>query len=628
MCGIAGILCHQENRDLRPNLRPMVQAQFHRGPDSEGEAYFPFGQGQLALGHRRLSILDLSPLGHQPMSHPNTGDWLVFNGEIYNYLSLRTELEAVGAQFNGHSDTEVLLHALSLWGTQALPRLEGMYTLAFFNAKEASLLLARDPLGIKPLYISEFPGGFLFASEVRSILSSGLKPAEINPSGLATFLAYGSVQEPLTLFKDIQAFPPGHYQIFKPDKPPTSPQCFWRWPKVNPKLTVKETLDSVRTRVETSIRDHLASDVPVGVFLSSGLDSTIVAGVASRYAPKLRSFTVGFADQPDMSEFPLAAETAKLFGLDHSEISITGSEAQGCMSAWLKSMDQPSIDGLNTFVISQAIRRAGITVALSGLGGDELFGGYSTFHEVPRLQQWLKPALKLPKVLRGKLSQFALLNKPISTRQKIEDMLNTDGSLFALYLQRRRALSNTLLGNLGFSGPAQLGLTMDYIPPEMLKIVEIDPKQPFWSLSQLESRFYQTNTLLRDSDTNGMAHGLEIRVPLLGQPIVDFMATVPDGIRLPNPIADKHLLRSSFAPLLRPALLEQSKRGFTLPIKRWMLSPLRDECEQALSRLKAKGILQSKGIDTLWNAFTASPESPIWTRAFALYVLATYLGNL
>ena len=625
MCGIAGIITRQTEISVNKALGAMVDAQRHRGPDDGGQVVLPFGDRLLGLGHRRLSILDLSSAGHQPMAHPERGDQLVFNGEIYNFRALRNELEACGVRFVGHSDTEVLLHALNRWGAQVLSRLQGMYALAYYNASERRLMLARDPMGIKPLYLGKFAQGMAFASEVRAILASGLVSSDIDRGGLAGMLAYGAVQHPRTLFEAIHSFPPGCYQEFGAAGVALTdrPVSFWQPRKPDRSMSAAETLKQVQHTLEQSVRDHLVSDVPVGVFLSSGIDSTVIAGLAAKHTSDLRSFTVGFADQPEFSEFTEAGRTAEQFGLRHTEISISHHEAEEAMLAWLKCLDQPSFDGLNTFVISKAVRERGIKVALSGLGGDELFGGYPSFIDVPRLAWLLEPLCMLPSPLRSRIGNLVLYGKSEAVKDKFHDMLRSHTSILALYLQRRRALSSRRLERLGLEARS-LGLNGHYLPNESLDEVLVDAEQPLWSLSQLESRFYMGNMLLRDSDANAMAHGLEIRVPILGQQMVDLMAAVPDKIKMPSGRADKHLLRTAFAPLLRPALLKQAKRGFTLPIRRWMHGPLREQCEHSLASLKSLNILRNEGVDQVWQEYLANPESPMWSRAFALVVLGHY----
>ncbi|MBU6163081.1 MAG: asparagine synthase (glutamine-hydrolyzing), partial [Myxococcales bacterium] len=367
MCGIAGILTHGAVQESERRLGRMIEAQRHRGPDDSGAAVLRLGDRHLLLGHRRLAIIDQTGAGHQPMFHAASGDCLVFNGEIYNHRALRRELAAAGVRFRGDSDTEVLLEALVRFGLEAFSRLSGMYALAWFRARENQLVLARDPLGIKPLYVAHTKDGLVFASETRAILASGFVEPRINLAGVATMLAYGAVQHPLTVHEGIRSFPRACFQVFSPEGV-SAPQQFWIWPTPEPARTSAATLGEVQSSLDSAVQEHLVADVPIGVFLSSGLDSTILAGLAGKFAPGLRSFTVGFDDQPDLSEFQTAAETARRFGLQHTAIPLSGMEAERSMEAWMDSMDQPSIDGLNTFVISQAVRAQGIKVALSGLG--------------------------------------------------------------------------------------------------------------------------------------------------------------------------------------------------------------------------------------------------------------------
>jgi len=604
----------------------MLQSQHHRGPDDGGSVALSLGDRHLLLGHRRLAILDLSPAGHQPMVHPDTGDWLVFNGEIYNFRVLRDELSAAGVQFRGHSDTEVLLHALTRYGVATFDRLNGMYALAWYRAREQELMLARDPQGIKPLYVAALPEGVIFASETRALLASGLIEPRVDMRGLAGMLAYGAPQHPFTLIEGIQSFPRGSYQQFTAQRKST-PQTFWRTPLPELTRTAPDTIAEVAETLKAAVRDQLVADVPVGVFLSSGLDSTILAGLAATHTDQQRSFTVGFADQPDLSEFAAAAETAARFKLQHTEISITGDEAARATTDWLDAIDQPSIAGMNTFVISRAVREQGIKVALSGLGGDELFGGYPSFSEVPRLARFFKPLAYIPKSCRDWGAQLLMRSASESGREKFRDMLQTDGSLEALFLQRRRLLSNRFLTQLGLSAPT-LGLDQSFLGPESWSGLDLAGAPPVWAISQLEMHFYQANTLLRDSDANSMAHGLELRVPILDHRLVELLARVPDQIRMPGRRPEKALLRQAFPALLTPTLLAQSKKGFSLPIGRWMLGPLRMRCENAMAEVKHSGLLRPEGVDDIWRAFLAAPESPMWSRAWALVVLGSYLQKI
>jgi asparagine synthase (glutamine-hydrolysing) len=629
MCGIVAIVS-KERETIESSLRRMTVAQAHRGPDDSGEGQFPFGDGILGLGHRRLSIIDPSPAGHQPMCDPRSGNVLVYNGEIYNFGILRRELEDAGDTFRGHSDTEVLLHALTRWGPACLTRLQGMYAFAFYDAVAHRLILARDPAGIKPLYLAHVGDTWLFASEVRALLASGLVHPKIDPRGVAGLLAYGAVQGPCTLFRDIQSLSPGSWLeitvrpggAWKVEPPRT----FWHYPRPNLRFSEEETVSRVAAALDEAVRDHLVSDVPVGIFLSSGLDSTVVAGLAARHTPNLRSFTVAFSDHPDFSEEQLAAETAREFGLNHTNISISSQEAEATAADWLSRLDQPSMDGLNVFIISRAVRAQGIKVALSGQGGDELFGGYPSFREVPRIRSLIASLQFVPSVVRRRVAGLAGAFHSVAHRDKLADMCGSDGNLVSLALQRRRALSNRQMASLGFEAAA-LELSPDFLPQEALDGVDVEDDDVA-VISRLESQFYQGNMLLRDADSNGMAHGLEIRVPLLDQRLIELVHALPGSRRLPPGESGKYLLRRACPNLLRADLLRQPKRGFTLPIRRWMLGSLRPFCESGLATLKETGLLRSRGIDAIWQGFLAEPESPLWTRALTLSVLGIFLRTV
>jgi asparagine synthase (glutamine-hydrolysing) len=389
--------------------------------------------------------------------------------------------------------------------------------------------------------------------------------------------------------------------------------------------TVLATIDNVRATVDAAVKDHLVSDVPVGLFLSSGLDSTIVAGVASRHATRLRSFAVGFGEDPELSELPLASETARLFGLEHTAIEVGEKDAEAAMLGWLSSLDLPSLDGFNVFLIAQIVRAQGIKVALSGQGGDELFGGYPSFADVPRLHRWFRWARAMPRAARRALASAATARRPASVRAKAIDLADSDGSLLSLYLRRRRAMSTAELRAFGVD-PGQLSLTDDFLPPEGIDDALLDDIDPICSVSRMETSLYLGNMLLRDGDVNGMCHGLEIRVPLLDQRLLDLMLPVPGDIRLPEGRADKFLLRRAFPELLRPALQSQKKRGFTLPIGRWLRGPLRELAHAGLAHLKSVGLLQPEAVDAAWNTFLREPQGA-FSRAFTLVVLGLYLRD-
>jgi len=631
MCGIAAIVC--ANGGLaRQVLARMTRCMTHRGPDDEGFEFIPLSGDPagptLGMGQRRLAIRDLSPMGHQPMVHPETGDVLIFNGEIYNVAELRADLVARGSRFRGHSDTEVLLHGLARDGDAYLERLAGMFALVQFERRTGRLLLARDPLGIKPLYLARVGGAWLVASEVRAILATGLVDGGIDRRGLAGFMAYGAVQEPLTFFEGVRAFAPGTYQWktlgMDGVVTPGPVRRHWSYPAVDPSITEGDAVPRIASELDRSVKEHLLADVPVGVFLSSGIDSTVIAGLARRHSKDVRTFTVGFADHGDMGESEMAAATAKAMDVPHHDIQLTADRAESLVGPWLESLDQPSMDGLNTYVISKAVRDAGVIVALSGLGGDELFAGYVTFADVPRLHRVARSLAWMPPSLRAQVFRSLALSRPESVRSKVAEMGRAGPDLLRLYLYRRRANADARLRRLGFDAAA-LGLDPMFIDESAAREAGGDTSDAVAAVSRFESRFYMGNTLLRDADTNGMAHSLEIRVPMLDRRVLDLAYRIPGSVRQPDGVPRKHLLRQAFPDLLRPSLLAQRKRGFTLPIRRWMAGPMRPLCEDALAHVRGSGAVEGREVTKIWETFLRNPEHPVWSAAFLLVVLGSYL---
>lgn len=630
MCGMAGVI-GSDPELVRNATERAADALVHRGPDDHGTALRRFGRKWVGLGHCRLSILDLSPLGHQPMIHSPTGCIIIFNGEIYNFHHLRAELRREGDEFRSHCDTEVLLAGLVRHGQSFLARLEGMYAFAFFDPRTSSLLLARDPAGMKPLYFAETQDGLVFASETRAILATGLVKPRIDRRGIAGFLAYGAVQHPHTVFDGVRSLPPGACLLLKPDLPGAASEthtasAFWRFPEARAEMTESRACDAIRRTLDLAVRDHLVADVPVGLFLSSGLDSTILAGLAARHSPSMRSLTVIFSGEPDINEQRLARETANQFGLEHTEISVSSAAAEAAVQDWLGKLDQPSIDGLNVFVISEAARERGIKVALTGLGGDELFGGYPSFRDVPRLSRMMRFLRPVPTRLRHHLVRVGAMGRSSVARAKLQDITNGNGALRSIYLQRRRLMSDCQLKRLGCVA-SNLGLDSDFLDPDDTLDIDDTEEDAIRAISQLEFRLYQGNMLLRDADANGMAFGLEIRVPFLDQRLLNLVHAIPGSVRLPPRANTKHLLRRAFADLVRPEILAQHKRGFVLPIRRWMAGPLRVRCEQSLVSLRDSRLLNADGISEVWSAFLEQPGSSMWTRAFSLVVLGDYIGR-
>jgi asparagine synthase (glutamine-hydrolysing) len=613
-------------------MAAMLHHQAHRGPNHQGIVIEHCGAGGacIALGHRRLSIIDLSELGNQPMVHERTGDSLVFNGEIYNFRSIRDRLRREGESFASDSDTEVLLKALVRWGPGCIKDLAGMFAFAFHERKGNRVLLCRDGVGIKPLYTSFDGSTLVAASEVRAVLASGLVDRRISRAGVATMLAYGAPQEPLTIFDGIESFPAGCMRWYTCGTKGTvragPMERYWNLPSRVEIAGHEDSCKALDGVLSSAMREHLIADVPLGVFLSSGIDSTVMAGLAREINPLTRTFTLGFLDQADLSENELARSSARALRIEHHDIQVTDDQAASQALRWIETLDQPSVDGLNTYMISKAVRDAGIVVAISGLGGDELFGGYTLFQDIPRMLRLGERARWIPPGLRSKLVRLAALSQDAEVRWKFRGMTRLGNDLMRVYLMRRRANSDTRMQRLGLSHEA-LGLDESYQDARALECVRDLGDDVFAAIARLESKFYMRSVLLRDTDATSMAHSLEVRVPLLDRRVVDFAMALPGSVRSPQGLSSKHMLRAAFSRFLCKGVRGQAKRGFVLPISRWMRSTMRDMCEESMKSLAQSGLVEARESGAIWDEFLARPDSRMWSRAFQMCVLGAFVRN-
>lgn len=628
MCGIAGVIGGSA-QTVEPAVRRMMRAMVHRGPDDEGYEEFPrdTGGSRVGFGFRRLAILDLSPAGHQPMFHPETGDCLIFNGEIYNYRNLRSRLQVLGSRFRSTGDTEVLLHAIATWGERALDEVDGMFALAFYHAATRRVLLARDHLGIKPLYVASAGGSLVFASEVRAVLASGLVSAELDPAGIASFLAYGAPQDPLTSHRHVRSFPAASWAWVEPhpglDRLPVTTR-HWRFPALADAPAAARSAANVRECLAAAVREQCVADVPLGVFLSGGLDSATMAALARSPGQAVQTFAVGFEAAGGEDEAAAAASMAHALGTNHFQTILDDDWLLLQWSQWLKVADRPSIDGLNTYVISGAVVDRGITVSLSGLGGDEIFGGYPSFRRLPLLRRMLAGVGWLPQRLRRTAAEAFTRRLPASRREKLVDQVSGGCSLLELAIQSRRLSSDTTLARLGLDA-GRLGLTPTFLPAEAIDSFRTTETDAFGVVSQVESVLYMGNTLLRDADVNSMAHSLEIRVPFLSRRCVDVVAALPGRVKAPAGSESKHLLRAAMRSELPADVFSRPKRGFTLPFRQWMAGPLRAECEAAVDELSQCDIFAPGAIKQLWARYMGDGNAHQWARPLALVVLGNYL---
>jgi asparagine synthase (glutamine-hydrolysing) len=636
MCGICGIVGMESAEESARAVRRMTAALVHRGPDEDGFLIAPQAAPRVALGMRRLSIIDL-PGGTQPIFN-ETGDVAVFqNGEIYNFRQLRAELETLGHVFRTRSDTEVIVHGYEQWGDDCAKHLRGMFAFALLDMRVTSIdgaagapkvLLARDRLGIKPLYYALRDGILYFSSEVRALLAGGCVPRRISAGALDSYLLFGSVCEPMTMVEEVYSLPPGHCASLRASGSVqwVAPVPYWEFgDAASRKLNdVPSTLEAAAARLRPvlneAVADHLIADVPLGIFLSSGLDSTAIVALASAAQAGLHTFTVIFPEQ-EFSEAEPARATAKRFGTHHEELLLDGAEMLAHLDDAVDALDQPSMNGINTYFVSWAAKRAGLKVALSGLGGDELFGGYSTFASGPRA---VRVAALGEKFSRGvRKATASAVGRAGGGRgdagRKLAALWRNSGAFPHPYYFMRTLYTpdhvSALRGANATSGDDRLW--RDWMADTSHQADMLDS---FNAISCLEARSYMVNTLLRDTDSVSMAHSLEVRVPLLDHVLVEFVSRLPAEVKVKRGV-NKALLVEALKGLLPSETLSQRKRTFTFPWERWLRGSLAPRVSAGLGD-PAPALaphLNADAVRAVWLVFEASKTN--WSRPWSLYVL-------
>lgn len=595
----------------------------HRGPDDNGLS----SRSQATIGGCRLAIFDPAN-GHQPMVSPD-GRWtLVFNGAIYNYQALRDELAATGWVFHTNCDTEVLLAAIARWGTQCFPRLRGMFAFAAWDEQERTLLFARDPFGIKPLYFQHTKDRLLFASEINALLASEATTAEIDPYAVVDYLAWFAVSAPRTIYRGIYSLRPGEYGVFKNGQLEIlSAWTFQNIPPTAPCRSHEEFIRELRSRLDDTIRAHMLADVPVGAFLSGGLDSAAVVGLMTRASgTPLRTFSIGF-EETRYSEVAAAETTARHFGAIHQTHILTGGEVVRDLDKLLSAFDQPTGDGVNTYYASQVAHRGGVTVALSGLGGDELFGGYPAFRDTPRIARWLPWWRALPPPLRRLM--IRRLQRGDTRRRKLADVLQHATNIHEVGALQRRVFSDVsrsallnpdTLADIGPLDPFHLEL--DALSADLANA------GPFEVVSAWELRTYMADLLLRDSDVMSMRHSLELRVPFIDRPFIEWLWQQPAEWKS-QPNRSKAGLAEAVRDILPQEIFSRPKHGFTLPFPIWMKHELRPFLEDTFSAssLDRSGLFATSAVQTLWRGFLARNDSREWSRVWSLAVLVAFVNR-
>lgn len=622
MCGIAGFADPATPPDLRRQaVERMCAALQRRGPDDQG--IYSGEKGPVTLGMRRLAIFDPAN-GHQPMATADGRFHLVFNGAIYNFRALRTELVELGHRFHTESDTEVLLAAYAQWGDACLRRLRGMFAFAAWDAREETLFLARDPFGIKPLYYCQTATGVVFASELRALLASGRCSAEVDPAAVSESLSYLAVPAPRTFYREARSLRPGECAVWRAGR--WTVRTYWNFrdaahAQAEPCATREDFIAQLRERLEDTIRAHSLADVPVGAFLSGGLDSTAIVGLMARHRREpLKTFSIGFAEA-EYSEAPAAEAAAAHFGAQHQTLLLTGEQVAQEINAIIESLDQPTGDAVNTYYVSQFARAGGVKVALSGLGGDEVFGGYPWFRRTPQLARLLPAWRVVPQKLRATL--IGRLQRGDARQEKLGDLLAHGSNLHELAALQRR----------NFAEPARQSLLREpalFHPHQELARLpdELNGSDPFTAISAWELRTYMADVLLRDSDVMSMWHSLELRVPFVDRPLIEWFWRQPARFKTGG-ARPKAALAEAIKDLLPPGALERPKRGFTLPFAIWMRGPLRAFLDDVFSAasIDRSGFFNTPGVQRRWQDFLTGNDTREWSRVWSLAVLIAFLNR-
>ncbi len=617
MCGIAGIHGLEGIADPESMARRMTDAMAHRGPDATGV----LRRGNSVLGHRRLSIIDLSAESNQPFVSADGRFALAFNGEIYNYRELRKQLEW---PWRTDSDTEVLLAAFARWGAGCLHRLQGMFAFAVHDAHSDELFIARDRMGIKPLYWHRDDRHLLFASELRALLATGLVPRRLDADALVDHLRYQTVHAPATMVQGIRMLEAGHWMRISDQEVRIE-----RWydlvgavDRSAEHLPIGTVRKEVRERLSRAVEKRLVSDVPFGAFLSGGIDSSAVVGLMAQASSQpVHTFSVVFNEEA-FSEEKYARVVAARYRTEHTAIRLQPEDMLRMLPDALAAMDHPSADGPNTYVVSKVTKEAGITMALSGLGGDEVFAGYPVFTRT--LALWKKRwVTQFPLGLRSLAASAISVARPGITSEKLGELLrlpafSVDDTFPVSRLTRTDAELRQLLKR--DSLPANSAASV------MRGLIREDAGHALPFLSQVslgELSTYLQSVLLRDTDQMSMAHALEVRVPFLDHELVEFVLGVSDAQKYPH--GPKQLLVDSLGDLLPAEIVNRPKMGFTLPWELWMRNELRAFCEERIARLDARPGFRTGAVVNQWQRFLAGDKRVNWSRLWSLVVLGDWL---
>lgn len=620
MCGINGAFGLEDLENPEDIVRRMNLNLAHRGPDADGI----YADNAVVLGHRRLSIIDLSEASNQPMYNHDKSVVLVFNGELYNYIELKNQLDY---PFKTASDVEVVIASYLKWGINCLTKFNGMFAFALWDTRSKELFIGRDRMGIKPLYYYRTDRSIIFSSEIRALLASGVVPKKLDEDALTDYLRYQTVHAPATMVHNVEMMLPGYYIRVNDEE--TTPVSYWDigrdFSRESDGMDYDQVCSKIRDLLRKSVEFRLRADVSFGAFLSGGIDSSAIVGLmteVSSHRPK--TFSVTF-DEDEFSEAPYSRMIAKKFNTEHTEIRLQPSDFLELIPDALNAMDHPSGDGPNTYVVSKVTKEAGVTMALSGLGGDELFAGYDIFSRMHRLQdkKWI---MSFPKVVRNLSTGLYKKMKPSISADKIAELLSQDYLDFEYVypINRQTILDKTVAA---ITGRKRLPVNAVHsLLAEQIAFGKPGFGLPLLSkVSFAEMHSYMQNVLLRDTDQMAMSHALEVRVPFLDHELVEFVMGIGDTMKYPH--TPKKLLTDSLGDLLPPEVVNRPKMGFTFPWNVWMKNELKPMCEQGIASLASRPYFNEEATTKLWNSFISGDPKVPWSRIWPLVVLDHWLSS-
>jgi asparagine synthase (glutamine-hydrolysing) len=625
MCGIAGILGLPD----KTAVERMMAAMVRRGPDDSGYYEDP----RIALGHRRLSVIDLSQAGHQPMSRAEGRLWIVYNGEVYNFAALRRDLEGRGHHFVSRSDTEVILALYEEKGVECFAHLKGMFALAIWDLRGPCplLVMARDHFGIKPLLYSTIPEGIVFASDMAGIIASGRVALSIDRVALLQYLMHGHVVQPRTILAGVQMVPAAHVLTVRPGEEPRL-RRYWsldydRCASLGRGLDPQEQASHVRMLLEQAARSQMVSDVPLGAFLSGGVDSSAVVALMSRASGSaIHTYSVGFPEERlEFDESEDAERSARYLGAVHQAVRVSGRQAAEVLPAIAADLGQPSVDGMNMHFVSRAAR-TGVTVALAGIGGDELFAGYGSFANLSRHASL--PVRLRRAAMKARWSSVRWLGRSTEMKDRWESLWARQ-SFAAAYMSHHMVRSPEEAWRLAGRPELEAAAVFAYAAMDEPRIPD-----PVSRVSLLESSLYMQSQLLRDADAASMAHSLEVRVPLLDVDLAEFVFGLPGAAKLGGStdgtgIVGKKVLLQAVKDLIPEWTWRKPKRGFMMPFGEWLRGPLRPLVEDVLSDsgFRSRGWIDPSEANREWQMLLRD-STVNWSRVWTIMMLGLWERNL